>query len=98
MKIERLDFSVFYTQGTAEAAIKGLRDRKSEVICDQMIDGMLTATVIGWKLRSSGVSLRLDIVSASPSTLGSRRSWRRSWMHATQPRSARIPANIRDGG
>jgi|JI10StandDraft_1071094.scaffolds.fasta_scaffold41962_3 DNA modification methylase len=35
VKIELLDFSVFYTQGIAEAAIEGLRDGKSEVICDQ---------------------------------------------------------------
>ncbi len=35
VKIELLDFSVFYTQGIAEAAIAGLRDGKSEVICDQ---------------------------------------------------------------
>ncbi len=35
VKIELVDFSVFYTQGIAEAAIEGLREGKSEVICDQ---------------------------------------------------------------
>jgi len=33
--IELTDFSVFYTQGIAEAAIEGLKEGKSEVICDQ---------------------------------------------------------------
>lgn len=33
--IELTDFSVYYTQGAAEAAIAALKDGKSDVICDQ---------------------------------------------------------------
>ncbi|MDE1894770.1 MAG: site-specific DNA-methyltransferase [Xanthomonadaceae bacterium] len=33
--IELTDFSVYYSQGAAEAAIAALKDGKSEVICDQ---------------------------------------------------------------
>lgn len=34
LAIELTDFSVYYTQGAAEAAIRGLKESKSEVICD----------------------------------------------------------------
>lgn len=34
VQIELTDFSVYYTQGAAEAAIAALKDGKSEVICD----------------------------------------------------------------
>lgn len=29
------DFSVYYTQGTAEAAIAAMKEGKSEVMCEQ---------------------------------------------------------------
>ncbi|MGN2251840.1 site-specific DNA-methyltransferase [Frateuria sp. GZRe12] len=35
VKIELTDFSVFYSQGAAEAAIAAVKDGKSEVICDR---------------------------------------------------------------
>jgi len=35
VKIELLDFSVYYTQGIAEASIEGLKEGKSDVLCDQ---------------------------------------------------------------
>lgn len=35
VRIELADFSVYYTQGAAEAAIAALKDGKSDVICDQ---------------------------------------------------------------
>jgi DNA modification methylase len=35
VQIELTDFSVYYTQGAAEAAIAALKDGKSDVICDQ---------------------------------------------------------------
>ena len=35
VQIELTDFSVYYTQGAAEAAIAALKDGKSNVICDQ---------------------------------------------------------------
>ena len=35
IKIEPTDFSVYYTQGAAEAAITALKEGKSEVTCDQ---------------------------------------------------------------
>lgn len=35
VRIELTDFSVYYTQGAAEAAIAALKDGKSDVICDQ---------------------------------------------------------------
>jgi len=35
LRIELTDFSVYYTQGAAEAAIAAMREGKSEVICDQ---------------------------------------------------------------
>lgn len=35
LKIELTDFSVYYTQGAAEAALASLKDGKSEVICEQ---------------------------------------------------------------
>lgn len=34
LRIELTDFSVYYTQGAAEAAIAALKDGKSDVICD----------------------------------------------------------------
>jgi site-specific DNA-methyltransferase (adenine-specific)/adenine-specific DNA-methyltransferase len=34
VKIELTDFSVYYTQGTAEAAIAAMREGKSEVMCE----------------------------------------------------------------
>ena len=33
--IELTDFSVYYTQGAAEAAIAGMKEGKSEVMCEQ---------------------------------------------------------------
>jgi site-specific DNA-methyltransferase (adenine-specific)/adenine-specific DNA-methyltransferase len=35
VQIELTDFSVYYTQGAAEAAIASMKEGKSEVICDQ---------------------------------------------------------------
>jgi DNA methylase len=35
VKIELTDFSVYYTQGAAEAAIAAMKEGKSEVMCDQ---------------------------------------------------------------
>ena len=35
VKIELTDFSVYYTQGAAEAAIAAMRNDKSEVVCEQ---------------------------------------------------------------
>lgn len=35
VKIELTDFSVYYTQGAAEAAIAAMKEGKSDVICDQ---------------------------------------------------------------
>ncbi len=35
LQIELTDFSVYYTQGAAEAAIAALKEGKSDVICDQ---------------------------------------------------------------
>ncbi len=35
LSIELVDFSVYYNQGAAEAAIDALKDGKSEVVCDQ---------------------------------------------------------------
>jgi DNA modification methylase len=35
MKIELTDFSVYYNQGAAEAAIAAIKEGKSDVICDQ---------------------------------------------------------------
>ena len=35
VKIELTDFSVYYTQGAAEAAIASMKEGKSEVMCDQ---------------------------------------------------------------
>lgn len=35
VRIELTDFSVYYTQGAAEAAIAAIKDGKSDVICDQ---------------------------------------------------------------
>ena len=35
VKIELTDFSVYYTQGTAEAAIASMKEGKSEVMCEQ---------------------------------------------------------------
>jgi DNA modification methylase len=35
VQIQLTDFSVYYTQGAAEAAIAALKDGKSDVICDQ---------------------------------------------------------------
>jgi DNA modification methylase len=35
VQIELTDFSVYYTQGAAEAAVAALKDGKSDVICDQ---------------------------------------------------------------
>jgi DNA modification methylase len=35
VKVELTDFSVYYTQGAAEAAIAAMKDGKSEVICEQ---------------------------------------------------------------
>lgn len=35
LKIELTDFSVYYSQGAAEAAIAAMREGKSEVICDK---------------------------------------------------------------
>jgi len=35
LQIELTDFSVYYTQGAAEAAIAALKDGKSDVICEQ---------------------------------------------------------------
>jgi site-specific DNA-methyltransferase (adenine-specific)/adenine-specific DNA-methyltransferase len=35
LQIELTDFSVYYTQGAAEAALAALKDGKSDVICDQ---------------------------------------------------------------
>jgi site-specific DNA-methyltransferase (adenine-specific)/adenine-specific DNA-methyltransferase len=35
LKVELTDFSVYYTQGAAEAALAALKDGKSEVICEQ---------------------------------------------------------------
>jgi len=35
LKIELTDFSVYYTQGAAEAAIAAMKEGKSEVMCDQ---------------------------------------------------------------
>ena len=35
VKIELTDFSVYYTQGAAEAAIAAMREGKSEVMCEQ---------------------------------------------------------------
>ncbi|MDN5935770.1 MAG: site-specific DNA-methyltransferase, partial [Nitrosospira sp.] len=35
IRIELTDFSVYYTQGTAEAAIAAMKDGKSEVMCEQ---------------------------------------------------------------
>ncbi len=35
IRIELTDFSVYYTQGAAEAAIAAIREGKSEVLCEQ---------------------------------------------------------------
>ena len=35
LRIELTDFSVYYTQGAAEAAIAAMKDGKSEVVCEQ---------------------------------------------------------------
>ena len=35
VRIELIDFSVYYTQGTCEAAIAAMNDGKSEVMCEQ---------------------------------------------------------------
>ena len=35
IKIELTDFSVYYTQGAAEAAIASMKEGKSEVMCEQ---------------------------------------------------------------
>lgn len=35
VKVELTDFSVYYTQGAAEAAIAAMKEGKSEVMCDQ---------------------------------------------------------------
>ncbi len=35
IRIELTDFSVYYTQGTAEAAIVAMKGGKSEVLCEQ---------------------------------------------------------------
>jgi hypothetical protein len=35
VKIELTDFSVYYTQGVAEAAIRELKNGKNEIICEQ---------------------------------------------------------------
>jgi len=35
VKIELTDFSVYYTQGAAEAAIAAMKERKSDVLCEQ---------------------------------------------------------------
>ena len=35
VRIELTDFSVYYTQGAAEAAIAAMKEGKSEVMCEQ---------------------------------------------------------------
>ena len=59
LQIELTDFSVYYTQGAAEAALAALKDGKSDVICEQgklikiskSKDGVVTREVLtkNWK-------------------------------------------------